>query len=369
MLVRSKAPLRLGLAGGGSDVSPYCDIYGGCVLNATIDLYAYCTLKPANNGQIKIHAIDRDEEFITDTQEYLPIDGMLDLHKGVYNRLVRDFNLPPLGFELYTYTDAPAGSGLGSSSTVVVAILQAFVEWLNLPLGEYDIAQLAYNIERKDIGLSGGKQDQYAATFGGFNFIEFYDNDRVIVNPLKIKEKVVSELEASMLLYNTGVSRSSAIIIEDQKNILKINQEQRLQAMHQIKENSYLIKEVVLKGDFPKLYSTIRNSWNAKKGTSDMITNDHLENIYNRAIESGAHCGKISGAGGGGFMMLFVDPVKKHSVMKALSIFNGSFVNFHFVNSGACSWKTADYEVVKEQKFVSSDNVTEKKAGEFVVTL
>ena len=347
MLVRSKAPLRLGLAGGGSDVSPYCDIYGGCVLNATIDLYAYCTLKPTNNGLIKIHAIDRNEEYITDSMKCLPIDGRLELHKGVYNRLVRDFKLPRLEFELYTYSDAPAGSGLGSSSTVVVAVLQAFVEWLNLPLGEYDIAQLAYDIERKDIGMSGGKQDQYAATFGGFNFIEFYDNDRVIVNPLKIKEKIVSELEASMLLYNTGVSRSSSIIIEDQKNILKVNQEQRLQAMHQIKENSYIIKEVVLKGDFPKLYSTIRNSWNAKKGTSDMITNSHLEKIYDLAIESGAHCGKISGAGGGGFMMLFVDPIKKLNVIKALSIFDGNFVNFHFVSAGASSWKTPEYEMVK----------------------
>jgi D-glycero-alpha-D-manno-heptose-7-phosphate kinase len=345
MIVRSKAPLRLGLAGGGSDVSPYCDIYGGCVLNATIDLYAYCTLKPSNDGKIKMYAIDRNECFICDSQEYLPADGSMALHKGVYNRLVRDFGMKPLSFELYTYADAPAGSGLGSSSTVVVAILQAFVEWMNLPLGDYDIAQLAYTIERKDIGLSGGRQDQYAATFGGFNFIEFYDNDRVIVNPLKIKEKIVSELEASMLLYDTGVSRASSIIIEDQKKVLNVNQEQRLAAMHRIKESSYVIKEMVLKGDFPKLYSTIRSAWEAKKGTSDMITNRNLENIYDMAMEAGAHCGKISGAGGGGFMMLFVDPIKKLNVIKALRSLNGNFVNFHFVNTGACSWKTTELNI------------------------
>lgn len=343
MIVRSKAPLRLGLAGGGSDVSPYCDIYGGCVLNATIDLYAYCTLKPSDDGKIKMYAIDRNESFICDSQEYLPADESMALHKGVYNRLLRDFGIKPLSFELYTYADAPAGSGLGSSSTIVVAILKAFVEWLNLPLGDYEIAQLAYTIERKDIGLSGGRQDQYAATFGGFNFIEFFDNDRVIVNPLKIKEKIVSELEASMLLYDTGVSRASSIIIEDQKKVLNVNQEQRLAAMHRIKDSSYLIKEMVLKGDFPKLYSTIRNSWEAKKGTSEMISNRNLENIYDLAMEAGAHCGKISGAGGGGFMMLFVDPIRKLSVIKALKAFNGNFVNFHFVNTGACSWKTSEY--------------------------
>lgn len=340
MIIRSKAPLRLGLAGGGSDVSPYCDIYGGCVLNATIDLYAYCTLIPLCNKQILIHTIDRDEEFITRSKKILPIDGFLDLHKGVYNRLVRDFHLNSLAFELYTYSDAPAGSGLGSSSTVVVAILQAFVEWLNLPLGEYDIAQLAYDIERKDIGLSGGKQDQYAATFGGFNFIEFYDNNRVIVNPLKIKEKNINELEASMLLYNSGVSRSSSVIIEDQKNVLNINQEQRLMAMHQIKQNSFIIKEALLKGDFMKLFSTMKYSWEAKKGTSDMISNKNLESIYETAINSGAYCGKISGAGGGGFMMFFVNPINKHNVIKALSKFKGKFVNFHFVDTGATSWKS-----------------------------
>lgn len=342
MIIRSKAPLRLGLAGGGSDISPYCDLYGGCVLNATIDLYTYCTLKPSSGGKIKIYAIDRNEYYMGESQEMLSIDGNLALHKGVYNRLVKDFNLKPLSFEMYTYSDAPAGSGLGSSSTLVVAMLQAFVEWLNLPLGDYDIAQLAYNIERKDIGLSGGKQDQYAATFGGFNFIEFYENDRVIVNPLKIKEKIVYELESSMLLYNTGVSRASSTIIEDQKNVLNYNQEQRLQAMHQIKQNSYIIKEGVLKGDFPLLYSTIRKSWEAKKGTSDLISNPAIEAIYDLAIESGAHCGKISGAGGGGFMMLFVDPVRKLNVIKALSRLNGQFVNFHFVGTGASSWKTSD---------------------------
>lgn len=363
MIIRSKAPLRLGLAGGGSDVSPYCDIYGGCVLNATIDLYAYCTLKPTNNGQILIYSIDRNEKYETTSKKKLPIDGTLDLHKGVYNRLIEDFHLESLSFELYSYSDAPAGSGLGSSSTVVVAILQTFVEWLNLPLGEYDIAQLAYNIERKDIGLSGGKQDQYAATFGGFNFMEFYGNDRVIVNPLKIKEKNIYELEASMLLFNSGVSRSSSVIIDDQKNILNINQEQRLISMHQIKENSFIIKESLLKGDFGKLYSTMKNAWEAKKGTSDMVSNKNLESIYDTAMKSGAFCGKISGAGGGGFMMLFVDPMKRINVIKALSKFDGYFVNFHFVNNGCTSWKVNE-EGLFNSGFESNDSQKKNHNGQ-----
>lgn len=220
MIYRSKAPMRLGLAGGGSDVSPYSDIYGGAILNATIDQYAHCTIEETFSDTIVICASDLGEEKKYNSDYKLPIDGQLDLHKGVYNRIMHDFKIPrPLSFKITTYCDTPPGSGLGSSSTLVVAILKAFMEWMNLPLGDYDMAHLAYQIERLDLGLNGGKQDQYAATFGGFNFIEFYREDRVIVNPLRIKRWIVDELEASMVLFYTGVSRSSSRIIEEQRKI------------------------------------------------------------------------------------------------------------------------------------------------------
>ena len=339
MKVRSKVPLRLGLAGGGTDVSPYCDMYGGCILNATIDLFAYCTLYPTDNGMITFSALDRDELFEAPVSDKLVTDGLLDLHKGVYNRVISEFKIQPFSFELKTHSDAPSGSGLGSSSTMVVAILQAFVEYLNLPLGEYDIAQLAYSIEREDLALSGGKQDQYAATFGGFNFMEFYAENRVIVNPLRIKEQHIEELEGSMMLYYTGISRSSAKIIEDQKNSLLSTNENRLKAMHQIKNDAYLLKEYLLKGEFGKMFFTMQDSWAAKKNTSDSITNKHIDEIYNTALACGAYSGKISGAGGGGFMMLFVDPLMRLNIKQALSSFEGDFVNFHFFNRGANSWK------------------------------
>lgn len=339
MKVRSKVPLRLGLAGGGTDVSPYCDVYGGCILNATIDLFAYCTLVPTNNGMITFQALDRNEIFESPVSDYLVTDGLLDLHKGVYNRVIREFNIDPFAFDMKTHSDAPSGSGLGSSSTMVVSILQAFVEYLNLPLGEYDIAQLAYSIEREDLALSGGKQDQYAATFGGFNFMEFYADNRVIVNPLRIREQHIEELEASMMLYYTGMSRSSAKIIEDQKNSLQSSNENRLKAMHQIKNDAYLLKEYLLKGEFSKMFLTMQDSWAAKKNTSDSISNSHIDAIYNTALNTGAYSGKISGAGGGGFMMFFVDPLKRLNIKQALSSFEGEFVNFHFFNKGANSWK------------------------------
>jgi D-glycero-alpha-D-manno-heptose-7-phosphate kinase len=215
MIIRSKAPLRLGLAEGGSDVSPYSDLYGGLILNVTINLYAYCTIEETDNNKIEIVATDLDKSLVYDSAKELPIDRNLDLHKGVYNRIVRNFQLPLLSFRMTTYSDAPAGSGLGFSSTMVVAILKAFAEWQSLPVGDYEIARLAYEIERKDLNLSGGKQDQYAAAFGGFNFMEFLKDDHVIVNPLRVKRWIIDELESSMVLYYTGASRSSATIIDE----------------------------------------------------------------------------------------------------------------------------------------------------------
>ena len=218
MIIRSKAPLRLGLAGGGSDVSPYSDIYGGLILNATINLYTYCTIEETTDGKITIDSFDANCHQTLPATERLEIDGKAILIKGVYNRVVKDFQTGPLSFRITTHNDAPIGSGLGTSSSMVVCILKAFVEWLSLPLGDYEISRLAYEIERKDLALSGGKQDQYAAAFGGFNFMEFLKDDLVIVNPLKIKRWILDELEASILLYFTGASRSSAKIIDEQRS-------------------------------------------------------------------------------------------------------------------------------------------------------
>lgn len=341
MIIRSKAPLRLGLAGGGTDISPYCDEFGGMVLNATINMYAYCNIEELDGERVVFNAADRNKKAEYQAESNLPIDGQLDLHKGTYNRIIKEFNNgKPLSFCMTTYSDVPAGSGLGSSSTMVVAILKAFVEWLNLPLGEYDIAHLAYEIERNDIGLSGGKQDQYAATFGGFNFMEFYEKNRVIVNPLRIKNWIMDELESSIVLYFTGVSRESARIIDEQRKNVMTCHEQSIQAMHEIKGDAYAMKEAVLKGDIITFSKILGKSWEAKKRMAHLISNSHIDTVYTAALENGAYAGKVSGAGGGGFMMFVVDPVKKLCVIDALNEFNGGKVmSFHFVTDGTKGWK------------------------------
>lgn len=341
MIIRAKAPLRLGLAGGGTDVSPYSDEYGGYVLNATIDMCAYTTIEVTNTPKIIFNAADQEEYFETDLTNYIdPIDSLV-LHKGIYNRIIKDFNNGvPLPLKITTYSDAPAGSGLGSSSTLVVAMVKAFVELLNLPLGEYDIAHLAYQIERIDVNLSGGKQDQYAATFGGFNFIEFYQEDRVIVNPLRIKNWIINELESSMILYFTGRSRESAMIIDEQVKNTQLKNERSLEAMHELKADALLMKECILKGNIRQFAEYLGKSWNAKKRMATAISNKRIDHIYDMAINAGAFAGKVSGAGGGGFMMFMVDPINRLRVVNRLNALDGGKVmNFHFTNDGTQAWR------------------------------
>lgn len=340
ILVRSKSPLRLGIAGGGTDVSPYCDEFGGYVLNATIDLYSYCTLEINNNNKICFYSADRNEYFESELKSYLELEGNNLLCKGTYNKIVEQFNNgKPLSCKITTYSDAVAGSGLGSSSTMVVTILNAFVEALNIPLGEYDIAYLAYQIERNDVGLLGGRQDQYAATFGGINFMEFYSYDRVIVNPLRIKTWILNELESSMILYYTGVSRESENIIGEQSKNAEMKKSESIEAMHELKRNALIMKEAILKGDFKSFSKCLGESWNAKKRMANKISNEYIDKIYEIALEAGAYTGKVSGAGGGGFMMFITEPTKKLEVVNKLNKLDGHTINFHFVQSGTQSWR------------------------------
>ena len=350
MIIRSKVPLRLGLAGGGSDVSPYSDIYGGLILNATINLYAYCTIEETEDGLVSIESYDGDCFQSYPLCRTLEIDGKASLLKGTYNRVMKDFELPLRACRITTYNDAPAGSGLGTSSTMVVAILKAFVEWYSLPLGDYEIARLAYEIERKDLQLSGGKQDQYAAAFGGFNYMEFLENDMVIVNPLKVKRWIVDELESSLVLYFTGRSRSSAAIIDEQKKNTASGNAKPVEAMHRIKQGAVDMKLAILKGDMKEFARILGQSWEDKKKMAGAITNPVIEKAFEVALGAGALAGKVSGAGGGGFIMFVVEPTRKKEVTEALEQLDGFTMHFSFTDGGAHGWKIYDTDRVETLK-------------------
>ncbi len=340
-VIRSRAPLRLGLAGGGSDVSPFCDQYGGFVLNASIDRYAYATIQLNKTSEVVFNSADKEiiEVFNNDSKTS-PQLAELPLHHAVYSKFIKTYNdgkIIPM--TLTTFCDAPPGSGLGSSSTLVVAMIKSFVHLLNLPLDDYEIAQLAFTIERVDCNLSGGKQDQYAAVFGGFNFMEFNKNSSVVVNTLRLPRSVISELEASLILYSTGISRKSAKVIDDQMKSVEDGREQSMQALLSIRDAAFKMKEAVLKADYISFAELLNQGWHAKKNSSSSVSNKYIDAIYETAIDAGASAGKISGAGGGGFMLFYANPSDRMNVIRALNQFAGTVSNCHFIKRGAESWK------------------------------
>lgn len=334
MIIHSKAPLRLGFAGGGTDVSPYSDVKGGAVLNATINKYAYATLVPKKDNKMNIESLDYDIVADYKVDQKFVFDGEMDLAKGVIKRLKKNQD----GFKLYTHSDAPAGSGLGSSSTMVVAIVGVFKEWQMIPLGDYDIAHLAYEIERKDIGIKGGKQDQYAAAFGGFNFMEF-EGEQVIINPLKIKPDVINELQYNMLLCYTGCTRLSAKIIDSQVENFVSGKKDTIEAMDLLKQNAIDMKKALLTGKLKEFGELLNFGWKQKKKMSDKISNPAIDEMYDEAIKAGAIGGKISGAGGGGFMMIYCQFDKRHKVAERLEKLGGEIIDFQFEERGLQTWR------------------------------
>lgn len=337
MTIRSKAPLRLGLAGGGTDVSPYSDLYGGAILNATVSMYAYTTIEPTTDGRVVF--LSPENGLREEYQEAMQVDtdGYFILHKGVYNRIVRQFTHRPLSLRITSFVDAPAGGGLGTSSTLVVSILGAYVEWLKLPLGEYDIARLAYEIEREDLALAGGKQDQYAATFGGFNFMEFV-NDNVIVNPLRVKQSYMDELAHNLVLYYTATSHVSADIIREQQSNVKAKNSNSIEAMHKLKQQAVQMKEALLKGEIDHIGEILDFGWQHKKQMAKSVTNPRIDAIYEAARQAGATGGKISGAGGGGFMFFYCPGNTRYAVRQALIPFGGDTKRYEFTTEGLKTW-------------------------------
>jgi D-glycero-alpha-D-manno-heptose-7-phosphate kinase len=337
--IRSRAPLRIGLAGGGTDVSPYSDEFGGAVLNATIDRYAYAFIEPSQDQQIRFIAVDLGEEEVFPLDLEAIFNPRLKLHAAVYRRMVRDFGGgQPLPVTVRTTVDAPAGSGLGSSSALVVALVEAFRAVLDVPLSPYEVAHLSFEIERIELGLSGGKQDHYAAAFGGVNFIEFLPDGQVIVNPLRIPRSTLNELEISLIISFSGVSRRSADIIEQQRMGMTQKSLGILESLHQLKADAGEMKQALLRANVPEMARILNRSWSAKRETASGVSTDFIDEVSRIAFAKGALAGKISGAGGGGFMMFIVPPERRVNIIRALNDAGAQSSGVQFTSVGAESW-------------------------------
>jgi D-glycero-alpha-D-manno-heptose-7-phosphate kinase len=344
-IFRAKAPLRLSFAGGGTDVSPYADERGGLVLNATIDKYAYATLRATDEPTITIKSLDYLSIAKFNLDQPLVYDGQLDLVKATIRRLTNptmdasNLGLGGSGFELYLHTDAPPGSGLGSSSSLVVAIIGVFCKWLHLALTNYEIAWLAYQIERLDLGIKGGRQDQYAAAFGGFNLIEF-NKEQVVVNPLRISEEVLNELQYSLMLFYTGGTRLSAHIIDAQTEGYVQRREQVVAAMDEVKRLTTETKNALLHGRLEDFGHLLNDSWVSKKKMAAAISNPHIDEVYSEALRLGALGGKMSGAGGGGYMFLYCPYEVQPAIVERLEMLGATKVAFSFEKNGLQTWET-----------------------------
>lgn len=333
MIVRSKAPLRVSFAGGGTDVNPYPEERGGCVLNCTIDKYAYASLVPQLGKEIEVQSLDYDVIVKYPSGGDMLFDGNLDLVKGV----IKHFGSNG-GLDLFLHSDAPPGSGLGSSSTIVVALVGLFRSWKRLPLTDYEVAEIAYEIERIDIGIAGGRQDQYAATFGGFNFIEFH-GDTVVVNPLCIPVATLNELEYHLMLCFTGRTRLSANILQEQVDRFVHGEDSVVEALDQIKQLAIDMKRCLLRGEIDDFGAYLHEGWQAKKRLAKGITNPQIDEMYEEARRLGVLGGKISGAGGGGYLLLYCPFKKRHIIAARLEEMGGKVIEFGFELQGLQTWQ------------------------------
>jgi D-glycero-alpha-D-manno-heptose-7-phosphate kinase len=336
VLVRARAPLRISFAGGGTDVSPYFEEKSGAVLSATIDRYAFATVEPSQNNLLSVRSIDYDMTVRFELGDPLVYDGQLDLAKGVVQHFVRAGTLTS-GADIYLHNDAPPGSGLGSSSALTVALLQALAHYVRMPMDAYEIAETAYRIERLEVGIKGGKQDQFACAFGGVNFIEF-NADATVVNPLRLKADVIAELEYSLLFAYIGGVRLSSHIIEKQTSNYRQGKPDTLEALDRLKELAYETKKALLLGRLSLFGELLDGAWRCKRRLADEISNPRVDEVYEEARKAGALGGKLSGAGGGGFMFFFCDPRRRFSVQEALVRMGATIVNFSFTNEGVRSW-------------------------------
>ena len=346
MVIRGRAPLRVSFGGGGTDVAPFCEEQGGAIIGSTINKYAYCSIIPREDDEITVHSLDFDMTVKYNAKENYVYDGKLDLVTAALKAMKID-----QGCEVYLQCDAPPGSGLGTSSTVMVALLTAMSKWKGVQMDPYALADLAYGVEREDLGISGGYQDQYAAAFGGFNFIEFHGRNNVVVNPLRIRRETINELQYNLLLCYTGNIHVSANIIKDQVSNYENNDTDAVKAMCEVKALAYAMKDELLKGNLNSFGRLLDYGWQSKKRMSKKISNPQIDQLYDEAKKAGALGGKLLGAGGGGFLLMYCPYNVKHKVAARMEQAGGQLTDWNFELKGAQAWTSDssrwDYDRVK----------------------
>jgi D-glycero-alpha-D-manno-heptose-7-phosphate kinase len=323
--VRATAPLRISFVGGGTDFPHYYERNGGAVLSATIDHCAHVDITPREDRQMTIRSLDLGHLVEYHLEEGPVYDGVMDLPKAAIARIGT-----PAGLDVDIASDAPPGSGLGGSSALVTACVGALAALEDRAFTTFEVARLAYAIERDDLRIAGGWQDQYAAAFGGFNLLEF-SADGVVVTPLSLSEDALAELRSHLLLCYTGRVRTDLGLIDTQIRMYREGREDTIVGMKQLHEMAYEMRDALESGDLASLGGLLRQAYESKKRMNPHIAEGTpIELLMDAAHEAGASGGKICGAGGGGYLLLACEPDRQPAVRGALEALGGQLADFSF---------------------------------------
>jgi D-glycero-alpha-D-manno-heptose-7-phosphate kinase len=338
MKIRARSPVRISFAGGGTDIYPFMKEYGGAVLNATINRYAWTTLETDTIEGIEIISDDFSKKIFAPNKKELGTEGELQLIKLIVQKMDHvDGNI-----RVSLKSEVPPSSGLGGSGSAFASVIGAFNHLLNeKSMTSYEIAELAHDLERNDMRIPGGCQDQYATVFGGINFMEFEAHNKVKISPLKLPKSTIYELEKRLLLVHIGdrTSKSVNIILDQVKSYNNIDQIENLKKM---KEMTYTMKRQLLSGDIDSFGKSLHEAWIDKKKFSKYITNPQIDELYEEALAHGAIGGKITGAGGGGHMLFLCEENSEHKVAEALIKKGCTPIKFSFDFEGLQTWEVKD---------------------------
>jgi D-glycero-alpha-D-manno-heptose-7-phosphate kinase len=334
--IRSRAPVRVSFGGGGSDVTHYFENSTGAVINTAVSIYSHAVMRVRDDTKVIIHSLDLGETLTANSlEEALVKKGPFGLIQSLMHVVQ-----PKYGFELSLNSDFPVGSGLGGSATLSAVVLGCFNMLRRDKWNHHELAEIAFQAERLHLGVAGGWQDQYAAVFGGFNFIEFHPKEN-IVSPIRLQPDIALELEESLILCDTGISHHSGNIHDDQKQTMASEAVQQL-----VKENvdlTYLTRKYLLKGDLVKFAECLDSAWRLKRNFSSMISSEHIDAIYEGALKNGALGGKLLGAGGGGFFIFYVPPFRKNALITYLKSNNLTIQPFRFEPDGLKTWTAREH--------------------------
>ncbi len=330
MVLIARAPMRISFGGGGTDISAYYEQYGGMVVSTTINHYAYTILTPGEPDSLQVVSADYHTFYRRPPCEDLVWDGDLALPKTIINH----FDVQN-GVNIFLASQIPPGTGLGSSGSVAVAMIKALAFWCGLDLSPYEVAEMASFIEIEKMGMPVGKQDQYAAAFGGLNHIAFRKDGTVQVDALNLPPATLEAFQERMMLFFTGTSRNSSTILRHQKSASEQGDKLVIERLHAIKELAGSIKRALEQGDLDGFGELLHLSWLNKRSLIENITNPFRDKCYAAAREAGAMGGKITGAGGGGFMMLYCPLERQADVTRVLEGLGLRRMNFAFDHEGA----------------------------------